>query len=315
MAEAFHSARKRIHALGRDHRSGAAEIAERAAAALLDFIRRSQRPEARQLAILAEATLRAQPAMAPVINLANRVACAAEQGVSPRELQKALAPKLRGFRRALRHSNRKIARQFARRLRPRAVVLTYSYSSTVLAALLAARGKLARVVCSEGRPQLEGRRLAEKLARAGIPVVLVADAALPARVREADAVVVGADAILPGPAAGGAGAYVNKIGTRVLQDAARAARKPFYVLADTTKILPSRMPGYRACGMARLYRPEASGEEKPAAELWRGAPRGVRVENRYFERIPLRREVRLLTERGPLTAAALRRWVGQSPRR
>lgn len=114
--------------------------------------------------------------------------------------------------------------------------------------------------------------------------MLVADAALPGRVREADVVVVvvGADAVFPP-------AYANKIGTEVLQRAALAARKPFYVLADTSKILSARL--------ARFYRIE----EKPTAELWRQPPRRVRVENRYFERIPLARGVVLLTERGPLT--------------
>ncbi|MFQ5926434.1 MAG: hypothetical protein ACE5MH_03270, partial [Terriglobia bacterium] len=145
MADNFRTALNRIRALGRDHRSGAAEITDRAAGVLSDFVRASRRPAANQprrwrgqLAALAEATLRAQPSMAPMMNLANQVACAAEQGVSGQQLLRALED----FRRALRRANRRIARQFAARLRRRSVVLTYSYSSTVVAALLAARGKL-----------------------------------------------------------------------------------------------------------------------------------------------------------------------------
>ncbi|MBI4461881.1 MAG: hypothetical protein HY653_03150, partial [Acidobacteria bacterium] len=227
---------------------------------------------------LARATRQAQPSMAPMLNLADLVERVSAQ---PRASPQSLARAFQGFRRQLREANAQIARRFAARLRRRSVVLTYSYSSTVLAAVLAARRKITRVICSEGRPQLEGRRLAAKLARKGIPVVLVADAALPSRVREADVVVMGADAVFPP-------AYANKIGTEVLQRAALAARKPFYVLADTSKILSARL--------ARFYRIE----KKPAAELWQGAPRRVRVVNRYFERIPFARGVMLLTERGPL---------------
>lgn len=281
MTEALREALADIRAIARDRRSGAAELADRAATALLRFVRmRPARPE--HLAALAAALLRAQPSMAPLLNLAGLVQRAVEQKPSsPQQLQRALIAKLRTFRQQLDRANRQIARQFAARLRPGAVVLTYSYSSTVLAALVAASrmpGRRAigimRVICSEGRPQLEGRRLAARLARAGIPVFLVADASLPTHLEEADVVVVGADAILPSPAGRrGAGAYVNKIGTRVLQEQSRRAGKPFYVLADTSKILPD--------------------------ELWAF----YRLKKGLFERIPLRRGVVVLTERGPLARA------------
>jgi len=94
---------------------------------------------------------------------------------------------------------------------------------------------------------------------------VVADAALPGKVREADAVVVGADAI-------GRGSYVNKIGTRVLQREALALGKPFYVLTDNSKILSPA----RSC-------------------------RGAKFVSRYFERIPFERGVTLLTERGAVS--------------
>jgi translation initiation factor eIF-2B subunit delta len=297
---AFRIAREEIRALGRDHRSGAAEIADRAAAALIEFLKHSgpaSGPLAEQLGELAEAIRQAQPSMAPLLNLGHRVAQAAAQGrVSRRQLLRAL----KRFRQQLRRAKRQIARGLAARLPRQSVALTYSYSSTVLAALLAARSKLARVICSESRPLLEGRRLAEKLGRAGIRVGLVADAALPARVQEADAVVVGADAVF-------AEGYVNKIGTRVLQEQARVARKPFYVLADTSKILPrAAVARYRI-------------EDKPARELWQGAPRGVRVESRTFERVPWSRSfgtgVVLLTERGPMSRVSLRRWAEQPGRK
>jgi translation initiation factor 2B subunit (eIF-2B alpha/beta/delta family) len=278
MAASLKPAVRKLRALSRDHRAGAAELADRAAAILLDFLRREPSAAARPLAALAEATFAAQPSMAPLLNLGERVARAAAGKTSAPEL----ARELLRFRRQLRGANRALARRFAARVRPGATLLTYSYSSTVRAALLAARPKLARVILSEARPLLEGRRLAAALARHRLRVLLVADAALPARVREADLVAVGADAVLPD-------GYVNKVGTALLAERARAARKPFYVLADTSKILSP--------ALARHFRIEP----KPPAELWPRAPRRVEVENLYFERVPLTRGVIVLTEHGPLT--------------
>ena len=283
-----------LGALGADRRSGAAEIADRAAA-LLEAFCRGQRARDPQLpyalSALAEATLAAHPAMAPLLNLANRIQLAAEaDGRALLALRRLLA----GYRRERQQAAKAIARRFARHLPRRATALTYSYSSTVLAALAAARSRLARVIVSEGRPGYEGRVVAERLARMRIGVTLVIDAALSEQVEAADLVVVGADAVL-------ARAYVNKVGTRQLQEQARARRKPFYILADTSKFLPA--------GLAGFHRLEAA----PGGELWRDAPAGVVVLNRSFESIPFERGVTLLTERGALTPAEVRARLERQP--
>ena len=294
MADAFRTALNQIHALAHDHRSGAAEIAARAATILIEFARRSGQPDPRlayRLPELAEALHTAQPSMASLINLANLIQRAAEQNrISPRKLQTTLEH----FRRGLDRATNQIARLFARRLRRQTTVLSYSYSSTVLAALLTARKKMARVFCSESRPLLEGRTLAQKLAAAGVPVTFLADAALPARLAESDLVVVGADAVLET-------AYVNKVGTRLLQEQARGAGKPFYLLADTSKFLPP--------ALARFFRIEA----KPAAELWPHAPAQIEIENRYFEQAPFAAHVVLLCEWGAFSSARLRAWLARQP--
>jgi len=283
-----------LRALGDDHQSGAGEIADRAAMLLEDFCR-AQRPRDPRLpyalSALAEAALAAQPAMAPLLNLANHIQLAAE--ADGRAL-----PRLRGavadFRRQRREAAPAIARQFARHVRRGAAVLTYSYSSTVLAALAAARTRLARVIVSEGRPGCEGRVVAERLASLRIPVTLVIDAALPEQLKAADCVVVGADAVL-------ANTYVNKIGTRLLQEQARARRKPFLVLADTSKFLPAPLAAWQ-----RL-------EDQPARELWREAPARVQVLNPVFELIPLDPRVTLLTERGRWTPSQVRAYLRRQP--
>ncbi|MFQ5724098.1 MAG: hypothetical protein ACE5G6_06360 [Terriglobia bacterium] len=293
MADGLKKTLAGLRALSRDRSAGAAEIAERAAALLERFCRRPARDSrtSQALARLAETTLTLHPAMAPLLNLANHLQLAAEQGNAALDRLRRQLVRLRRQRRA---ATRTIARQFAARLPRQAAVITYSYSSTVLAALLAARSRLQRVIVSEARPGGEGRTLAERLARRGIEVRLVIDAALTLEIPAARLVVVGADAVLPR-------AYVNKVGTGLLQERARRERKPFFVLADTTKFLPAPL--------GRFHRLE----EQPAGMVWRGAPRRVRVVNRVFETIPLEPHVTLLSERGPMTPRRVRAWLARQP--
>jgi translation initiation factor 2B subunit (eIF-2B alpha/beta/delta family) len=297
MADTLRKTLNGLRGLAADHRSGAAEIADRAAALLYEFCQAERSDDSRlpyALAELAEATLTAQPSLAPLLNLANLIQLAAEQDAHTlRSLRKAVEK----FRRQRQQATPKIAHHFAARSRRLRTVLTYSYSSTVLAALIAAArsgrggsGHLQRVILSESRPLYEGRLLAERLAEKGIEVTLVIDAALREQVAAADAVVVGADTVLER-------AYVNRLGTALLQTQARTAGKPFFVLADTAKFLPPALAPFHRI------------EEKPAHEVWRDPPTGVAVVNRYFQLIPFERHVTLLSERGVMPPARLRAWV------
>jgi len=297
MADVLRKTLTGLRALAADHRSGAAEIADRAAALLEEFCLTERADDSRlpyALGELAETTLTVQPSMAPMLNLANLIYLAAEQDAHPlRNLRKAVEK----FRRQRQQATPRIAQLFAARIRRHRTVLTYSYSSTVLAALIAAArparngaGHLERVILSESRPLYEGRFLAERLAEKGIAVTLLIDAALREQMAAADAVVVGADTVLER-------AYVNRLGTRPLQEQARISRKPFFVLADTAKFLPPALAPFHRI------------EEKPPQEVWRDPPARVTVINRYFEAIPFERHVTLLCERGVMPPARLRAWV------
>lgn len=292
MADALRKTLTGLRALAGDHRSGAAEIADRAAALLAEFCREERPDDPRlpyALGELADTTLTVQPSMAPFLHLANLIQLAAEGEGNP---LRRLGVAVENFRRQRRRATAKIAQLFAARARRHRTLLTYSYSSTVFAALVAAQkaGRLERVILSESRPLYEGRLLAERLAAQGVAVTLVIDAALGEQVGVADAVAVGADTVLEGT-------YVNKAGTRLLQEQARAAGKPFLVLADTAKFLPP--------ALARFHRIE----EKPAQEIWREAPERVTVVNRYFEFIPLEPGATLLCELGPMPPVRLASWV------
>jgi translation initiation factor 2B subunit (eIF-2B alpha/beta/delta family) len=148
-------------------------------------------------------------------------------------------------------------------------IATLSASEGVLAALaeLASQGRRPRVLVAESRPRLEGRDTACALAALGVECWLVADAALPLLVSQANAVLIGADAVTDA-------GVVNKIGSYTLALAAREHGVPVWTVATRRKLLPSGTP---ALGIL----------EMPPAELWEAPPAGVRPRNVYFEMVPL----------------------------
>jgi translation initiation factor 2B subunit (eIF-2B alpha/beta/delta family) len=143
--------------------------------------------------------------MAPILRVANEVALAADEP----DRARALAVRLRGFRRSLEQARGRIARHFAAALDKshRSTAATYSFSSTVIGAFTAARGRLGSVLVAESRPALEGRVTARRLAEAHIPVQYTTDAGLFGLLHSVTVFAVGADAVL-------SHSFVNKMGTR-----------------------------------------------------------------------------------------------------
>ena len=103
-------------------------------------------------------------------------------------------------------------------------VLTHSASSTVRATVT---GLPIRLMVTASEPGGEGRRFAAEMGARCLE-----DDDGPGAAACAAAVIVGADAI-------GAEAFVNKVGTRVLGEAAQRAGTPFYVVAESYKWLPT----------------------------------------------------------------------------
>jgi methylthioribose-1-phosphate isomerase len=101
-------------------------------------------------------------------------------------------------------------------------------------------GKTVRVFASETRPLLQGSRLtAWELARAGIPVTVLADGAAAALLASGtiDLVLVGADRIAAN------GDVANKIGTYAVALAAAHHGVPFYVAAPSSTLDPHTASG------------------------------------------------------------------------
>ena len=159
-------------------------------------------------------------------------------------------------------------------------IATLSHSTAVLEALrlLHREGRGPRVLLAESRPRLEGRDLATTLAAQGIPVWVVADAALPMVMQQAAALWLGAAAVTEIGA-------LNKTGSFVAALAAREHGVTVHVLAHRRKFLPAAT---RALAIA----------EMPAAELWENPPQGVRPRNIQFEIVPMKLLRGICTEDG-----------------
>ena len=275
-------AERRIAEIAEDRSSGAAELAIRALQVLISRAEAGDGPE--QLLRLCDMVARAKPCMAPLLYVAHVAATGLER--DPTGLAELLQEELE----ALALAPQRIAMTLEGFVPSRGTttVLTYSYSSTVLEVLLRlGQRRRLRVVCSESRPGMEGRRLAERLAGGGLEVTFCVDALLADFLEEADLVVVGADALLWE-------GVVNKAGTAGLAALAHRAGVPAWCLADRSKLLPPALA-------SRLFLPEEDPEE-----VWPGAPRGVRVVNRYFELVPWGPLRGVLTPEGPWEADRVR---------
>jgi len=223
------------------------------------------------VAAVARELLAARPSMAVVETRINRVMSAA--GVAPGDVEAAAREEIASAVEA----DRVAAAVAADRIEG-ARVCTLSRSGTVQTAL--ERADPDAVLIAESRPGGEGIDVAESLA-GDFEVTLTSDAALAGRLAEfdADAVVVGADTILPD------GRVLNKVGTHGLALAAAAHDLPCYAVAAADKITPDT---------------EVDVEQAPTT-LYEGDA-DVVVANPLFETTPPDRWTGICTDEGMLDA-------------
>jgi translation initiation factor eIF-2B subunit delta len=289
-----------IEPIRSDKSSGAAEVARKAAATVLEWLGRSK-PMAfldwqADLVDFARALYDAQPAMATLFNLANGIVLVVESTVTLVAAQQRIREVTQGFLRQLEESQGQLLGAALPLVPAGARILTFSHSSSVLAVLLAARARddALTVFCTESRPMLEGRHLAQRLADASIPVQFGIDAAISTFASQASLVLVGADSITRD-------GVVNKLGTTATALAAHAAGVPCYVICGRQKWFPAAAP-------APDFR-----QLKPGAEVWPDPPRRVRVWNAYFECTPLELFSGIIGENGLLLPRDLLQQLASMP--
>ena len=172
------------------------------------------------------------------------------------------------FLKNLGASKEHIAKIGAKRIRNNMVVFTHCHSSTVTSLLSKAKkdGKAFEVVCTETRPIFQGRITAEEMLALGVKTTFIVDSAARSFMRDADIVIVGADAMTS------EGNIINKIGTGTIALLAHEARKPFYVVAELLKFDPATV-----CGDYEQI------EERSPYEVWKDAPEKLVIRNPVFD--------------------------------
>ena len=272
----------RVQAIADDHLSGASTLTRLAIAVLID----ASRFGAMAVETVACRLCRAQPAMAPLWNAAALAVgeegddavqrLAAQVDRAPRALARVFVDLMLTGRRSSRPEREPLA------------VATISSSESVRLCLESlARSTPLQVISAEGRPLLEGRRLAIDLAAAGVAVTVCTDAALSAVVDalsvKLDAIVVGADAVTPRW-------FVNKCGTGQL--------------VSSSSVTVSGVPAYVVAGREKFVGPtlaaQLASSGGPPEEVWDAPPQGVAVANPYFEKVPLEAAAMFVTDVGAI---------------
>jgi len=264
-----------IQDLAADNTSGASQLAVKTGDILRLIFSEASPTEHIILSLI-----RAQPAMAPLINLIN------DSLVEFENSGKTAADRfIDAFLHNMSHAGNEAAQNAAGLLGNAGIVLTISHSSTVWETLkiLKSMNNNLSVIVSESRPAYEGLILAKRLADFDIPVTLTSDAALFQQVGEADAVLVGADALM-------SKGLVNKTGTSALAFAAKAFQKPFHVVTTLYKFLPPPLEHH-------FRIPNRDPREITSIDL----PPSVKVINRYFDVTPWHLVISILTEQGETT--------------
>lgn len=162
-------------------------------------------------------------------------------------------------------------------------IFTHCHASTVTKILLKAwtDGKRFTVRNTETRPKYQGRKTAEELAAAGIPVIYSVDSAGRLGMKKSDIFLFGADAVTA------EGNVVNKIGTTMLVEFANLYQIPVYSCTNSWKFDPETIGGK-----------DEPIEQRDPKEVWDAPPTGVTVINPAFELTPADKISGIITELG-----------------
>ncbi len=188
---------------------------------------------------------RAQPAMANVWNLTGKLLQVVDRESGTVSSVNELKTRVREFSQQILKeaaaASEDASRNTAHILPQDGVVLTHSYSTTVLRSLELGfkSGKTFQVFATESYPGMEGKQLAKDLIALGVPVRLIADSIVDSIIPRANLVLVGTDSVLKD------GSLIHKTGTKNIAIAAKKLGIPLYSSCETTKFSAQDLLGER----------------------------------------------------------------------
>lgn len=163
-------------------------------------------------------------------------------------------------------------------------VYTHCHSSTVVGVLEKGyKEHNFSINNTETRPVFQGRKTAKELARRGVQVDHFVDSAARFALKQSDYMLIGADAVNVH------GDVYNKIGSRMIAEAASNLGVPVYVCTDSWKYHDETERGETV-----------KIEERSPSEVWEEPPEKVNVRNPAFEKVPAERITGIITEIGVL---------------
>ena len=214
--------------IAQDRQRGASELYSEAVAILEKFFAERHWSEEELLRVLS-ALVKAQPSMAPLLTLANRLLLAFEKG------EGAVKEELERIRTQRRDFMERIKENACGLLKGYSKIMTVSYSSSVVQVLSGLKG--CHIYIPEGGMAGFGIKTAGMLKKAGVSVTVVSDCFSTTLIKDMDVFVSGADAIM-------AGWVVNSCGTYSLAISAKEHQVPYMVLSELSKFLPYELQAF-----------------------------------------------------------------------
>ena len=194
------------------------------------------------------------------------------------ELKEILNDKINGFF-ALTQGNADLINKYGERLiKNNDRLFTHCHASTVMNILKTAKRNKKRfqVFQTETRPLFQGHKTAMELFKNKINDTLVVDSAAPflmspisGKAFSIDKVIIGCDAIARD------GSCVNKVGSFGIAQSAYLNKIPVYIATQALKMNEDA----RDLAAIKI-------EKRPAKEVWAGAPKGLKIYNPAFDRVP-----------------------------
>ncbi len=174
-------------------------------------------------------------------------------------------------------SKKKIIQNGKKLIQKNSIIYTHCHSSTVTSILIAMRRNIKEVHNTETRPLFQGRITAKELAKANIKVVDYIDSQMLDAMKDANVILIGADAITKD------GLY-NKVGSEEIAMLARDKKIPLYSCASLWK----------------FDFQEEKIEARSGQEVWAHHPKNIKIENLAFDLVPLKLIKGIVCEKGIL---------------
>lgn len=193
--------------------------------------------------------------------------------------------KIEEYKELIEDAKKMMAEEGVKLIQTGGTYLTHCHSSTVVSMFIEVhkQGKRFSVITTETRPKYQGRITARELLEAGIEDVtlIIDDAAetiLEGRLKEIDAVFIGADLLSQN-------GFVNKIGSLGIAYTAKRRNIPLYSMSVLLKYDP-RPFSYEMI--------EIRGKE----EVWEDAPANLKIYSPAFDFVPYDTGVKIVSEKG-----------------